>query len=77
MLGKPRILSFFLNLLKHEHSCKILYIFLFQPEIKDALKRVCTVLYDKGAVIRNMENLGSKELPYSMKKNGVKHQQGK
>ena len=27
MLGKPRILSLFLNLFnKHEHSCKILYL---------------------------------------------------
>ena len=25
MLGKPHILSFFPNFLKHEHSCKILY----------------------------------------------------
>ena len=33
MLGKPCILSLFLNLFnefnKYEHSCKILYVFLF------------------------------------------------
>ena len=41
MLGKPRILSFFptrlINSIKHEHSCKILYLIKFCMDLHVAL----------------------------------------
>ena len=37
-----------------------------RQELYAALKGVCTTLLQNGAVLRNLENLGEKELPYKM-----------
>jgi small subunit ribosomal protein S6 len=49
----------------------------FQPALAQVLKRTCEAIMTKGAIIENMENLGTKTLPYRMSKHGQKHLTGK
>ena len=37
-----------------------------QPETAAALKRTLEALMDRGAVVRSLENLGERTLPYKM-----------
>lgn len=48
-----------------------------QPEFAQAIKRCCTHILDKGGMIKGMENLGFKPLPYRMSNHGQKFYEGK
>ncbi|CAJ0955015.1 unnamed protein product [Ranitomeya imitator] len=47
-----------------------------QPETVATLKRTIEVLMEKGAIVRNLENLGEKNLPYKISKHNQRHKQG-
>ncbi|XP_063812589.1 small ribosomal subunit protein bS6m isoform X2 [Pseudophryne corroboree] len=46
------------------------------PETVATLKRTIETLMEKGAIVRNLENLGEKPLPYKMFKHSQRHTQG-
>ncbi|XP_034535177.1 28S ribosomal protein S6, mitochondrial [Notolabrus celidotus] len=47
-----------------------------RPETASALRRTVETLMDRGAVVRNLENLGEKLLPYKITKHNQKHTRG-
>ncbi|XP_059153484.1 small ribosomal subunit protein bS6m-like [Physella acuta] len=47
-----------------------------RPELAQVIKRCCTHVLDQGGMIRKMENLGLKPLPYRMKNHGQKFYEG-
>ncbi|KAK7503312.1 hypothetical protein BaRGS_00005577 [Batillaria attramentaria] len=44
-----------------------------RPELAQVLRRSCETVLGRGGVIRNMENLGHKTLPYKMSVHGQRH----
>nr|XP_010954841.1 28S ribosomal protein S6, mitochondrial [Camelus bactrianus] len=46
------------------------------PETAAALKRTLEALMDRGAVVRNLENLGEQALPYKMSSHSQRHTRG-
>ncbi|XP_054556272.1 28S ribosomal protein S6, mitochondrial isoform X1 [Talpa occidentalis] len=49
---------------------------LFPPETAAALKRTLEALMDRGAVVRTLENLGERALPYKMCSHSQRHSRG-
>ncbi|KAH9507259.1 28S ribosomal protein S6, mitochondrial [Bulinus truncatus] len=47
-----------------------------RPELAQVVKRCCTSILDQGGIIRGMENLGLKPLPYRMKNHSMKFNEG-
>ncbi|KAJ7320549.1 hypothetical protein JRQ81_020060 [Phrynocephalus forsythii] len=47
-----------------------------RPETAATLKRTVEALMEKGAVVRNLENLGQRQLPYRMYKHDEHHYRG-
>ncbi|XP_006886850.1 PREDICTED: uncharacterized protein LOC102846900 [Elephantulus edwardii] len=47
-----------------------------RPETAAALKRMIEALMDRGAIVRNLENLGERPLPYRMAAHNQKHTRG-
>ncbi|KAM9201245.1 small ribosomal subunit protein bS6m [Dugong dugon] len=47
-----------------------------RPETAAALKRTIEALMDRGAVVRNLENLGEQALPYKMSAHSQQHVRG-
>uniref|UniRef100_A0A3P9L4G2 Small ribosomal subunit protein bS6m n=1 Tax=Oryzias latipes TaxID=8090 RepID=A0A3P9L4G2_ORYLA len=47
-----------------------------RPETAAALRRTVETLMERGAVVRNLENLGERLLPYKMTKHNQKHSRG-
>lgn len=47
-----------------------------QPETAAALKRTLEALMDRGAVVRSLENLGERTLPYKMSAHSQRHTRG-
>lgn len=47
-----------------------------QTETAAALKRTIEALMDRGAVVRNLENLGERALPYKMSAHSQRHNRG-
>ncbi|GIX96123.1 probable 28S ribosomal protein S6, mitochondrial [Caerostris darwini] len=47
-----------------------------KQELVAALKRVGTLLLEKGVVIEKLENIGTRELPVRIRKEGVYHYKG-
>ncbi|GFS12389.1 28S ribosomal protein S6 [Elysia marginata] len=47
-----------------------------RPQLSAAVKRCCTNIVEQGGMIRSMENLGLKPLPYKMSSHGTKHYEG-
>ncbi|XP_060054644.1 small ribosomal subunit protein bS6m [Erinaceus europaeus] len=47
-----------------------------RPETATALKRLLEALMDKGAIVRSLESLGQRTLPYTMAAHGQRHRQG-
>ncbi|XP_035171598.1 28S ribosomal protein S6, mitochondrial isoform X2 [Oxyura jamaicensis] len=46
------------------------------PETAAVLKRTVEALMEKGAVVRNLENLGERALPYKISKHKQRHRRG-
>ncbi|KAM3934663.1 small ribosomal subunit protein bS6m [Leptodactylus fuscus] len=47
-----------------------------RPETVATLKRTIETLMEKGAIVRNLENLGEKNLPYKISKHNQRHTRG-
>ncbi|NWV96221.1 RT06 protein, partial [Machaerirhynchus nigripectus] len=47
-----------------------------QPETAAALKRTVEALMERGAIVRNLENLGERSLPYKISKHKERHRRG-
>ncbi|KAJ9592664.1 hypothetical protein L9F63_015679 [Diploptera punctata] len=47
-----------------------------RPEIVTTLKRTAEAIFNKGGIIRKIENLGTQDLPYKMTSHGMVHKQG-
>ncbi|XP_068122167.1 small ribosomal subunit protein bS6m isoform X2 [Hyperolius riggenbachi] len=47
-----------------------------RPETVATLKRTIEALFEKGAIVRNLESLGEKNLPYRMRKHHEHHVRG-
>ncbi|XP_039376808.1 28S ribosomal protein S6, mitochondrial isoform X5 [Mauremys reevesii] len=47
-----------------------------RPEMASALKRTIEALMERGAVVRNLENLGERSLPYRISKHNQDHRKG-
>nr|XP_013810688.1 PREDICTED: 28S ribosomal protein S6, mitochondrial [Apteryx mantelli mantelli] len=50
--------------------------FLLKPETAAVLKRTVEALMEQGAVVRNLENLGERALPYKISKHKQRHRRG-
>ncbi|KAM5153650.1 small ribosomal subunit protein bS6m [Callospermophilus lateralis] len=48
-----------------------------RPETAAALKRTIEALMDKGAIVRNLENLGERVLPYKIFTHSQQHRKGR
>ncbi|TRZ10199.1 hypothetical protein HGM15179_016910 [Zosterops borbonicus] len=47
-----------------------------RPETAAVLKRTVEALMERGAVVRNLENLGERSLPYKISKHKERHKRG-
>ncbi|XP_042357740.1 28S ribosomal protein S6, mitochondrial [Plectropomus leopardus] len=47
-----------------------------RPETAAAVRRTVETLMERGAVVRDLENLGERTLPYKMNKHNEKHSRG-
>ncbi|XP_072254365.1 small ribosomal subunit protein bS6m [Pyxicephalus adspersus] len=47
-----------------------------RPETVSTLKRTLEALFEKGAIVRNLESLGEKNLPYKISKHNQRHSRG-
>ncbi|XP_014390672.1 PREDICTED: 28S ribosomal protein S6, mitochondrial isoform X3 [Myotis brandtii] len=54
----------------------ILWKDLIKPETAAALKRTIEALMDRGAIVRNLENLGERMLPYRISAHSQRHNRG-
>ncbi|XP_021931157.1 probable 28S ribosomal protein S6, mitochondrial isoform X2 [Zootermopsis nevadensis] len=46
------------------------------PELISTLRRTADAIFNKGGIIRKVENLGTRNLPYKMSAHGSVHKQG-
>ncbi|KAJ0179356.1 hypothetical protein K1T71_005068 [Dendrolimus kikuchii] len=46
-----------------------------KQELKSTLKRISLVIFDRGGIIRNIENLGLRPMPYKTSAHGVVHRE--
>ncbi|XP_076141953.1 small ribosomal subunit protein bS6m [Alosa pseudoharengus] len=47
-----------------------------RPETAAALRRTVETLMQRGAIVRDLENLGERRLPYKMSKHNLRHTRG-
>ncbi|KAF1416677.1 28S ribosomal protein S6, mitochondrial, partial [Spheniscus humboldti] len=53
-----------------------LFFFLLKPDTAAVLKRTVEALMERGAIVRNLENLGERSLPYKISKHKERHRRG-
>lgn len=58
------------------YELAVIFKSLQRPELAQAIKRSCTYVLEKGGLIRGMENLGLKPLPYRIKTQGQGNKEG-
>ncbi|KAI5636700.1 ribosomal protein s6 domain-containing protein [Phthorimaea operculella] len=46
-----------------------------KPELKTVLKRVSGAIFDRGGIIRNIDNLGFRPIPYKTSAHGLVHRE--
>lgn len=46
-----------------------------KPELKSTLKRVSQAIFNRGGIIRNIENLGFRPMPYKTTAHGLVHRE--
>ncbi|KAG6463360.1 probable 28S ribosomal protein S6, mitochondrial [Manduca sexta] len=46
-----------------------------KAELKTTLKRVANAIFDRGGLIRNIENLGMRSMPYKTSSHGLVHRE--
>nr|CAH7753382.1 unnamed protein product [Callosobruchus chinensis] len=49
----------------------ILFRLMPKPELRSALKRTADTIFEQGGIIRKLENLGTKDLPFKTSVHGV------
>lgn len=47
-----------------------------RPEIAAVLRRTVETLFERGAIVRGLDNLGERRLPYKISKHDCRHSQG-
>ncbi|XP_034480464.1 probable 28S ribosomal protein S6, mitochondrial [Drosophila innubila] len=47
-----------------------------RPELISVIKRTAESIFNKGGIIRKLENLGSRPLPHKVSEHGVVHREG-
>uniref|UniRef100_A0A8B9N5H6 Small ribosomal subunit protein bS6m n=1 Tax=Accipiter nisus TaxID=211598 RepID=A0A8B9N5H6_9AVES len=67
----PLTISFFLLLLGPDFEIGGNF-----PETAAVLKRTVEALMERGAIVRNLENLGERSLPYKISKHKERHRRG-
>lgn len=55
---------------------RFLFFFLLKPDTAAVLKRTVEALMERGAIVRNLENLGERSLPYKISKHKERHRRG-
>ncbi|CAH2000468.1 unnamed protein product [Acanthoscelides obtectus] len=53
------------------YELMILYRLMPKPELRTALKRTSETIFQKGGIIRKLENLGTRDLPFKISVHGV------
>lgn len=46
-----------------------------KPELKTTLKRISHAIFDRGGIIRNIDNLGFRPMPYKTAAHGITHRE--
>lgn len=46
-----------------------------KPELKDTLKRICHAVFDRGGIIRNLDNMGFRPTPFKTTAHGLVHRE--
>uniref|UniRef100_A0A2A4JS81 Small ribosomal subunit protein bS6m n=1 Tax=Heliothis virescens TaxID=7102 RepID=A0A2A4JS81_HELVI len=46
-----------------------------KPELKTTLKRISQAIFDRGGIIRNIDNLGFRPMPYKTTAHGIVHKE--
>ncbi|KAM3968184.1 mitochondrial ribosomal protein S6 [Aphomia sociella] len=46
-----------------------------KPELKTTLKRISHAIFDRGGIIKNIENLGFRAMPYKTSAHGLVHRE--
>ncbi|CAG5132592.1 unnamed protein product [Candidula unifasciata] len=58
------------------YELAVIFKSLQRPEFAQAIKRSCSYVMEQGGLIRGMENLGLKPLPYKLRNHGQRFNEG-
>ncbi|KAK5642699.1 hypothetical protein RI129_008866 [Pyrocoelia pectoralis] len=53
------------------YELMILFRLMSKPELVNTLKRTAQTLYNRGGIIRKLENLGTRDMPFKISSHGV------
>ncbi|KAB0796424.1 hypothetical protein PPYR_10485 [Photinus pyralis] len=57
------------------HELMLLYRVMPKPELVTTLKRTAETLFSRGGIIRKLENLGTRDIPFKISAHGVVYKQ--